>query len=121
MFEKISRDIQFSVYVRIDKMDGDFPLEISLDNLEKIQILYNIDYPKHIAIFSTLKLLCKRLKKRPELSESFKLFALSKEWESDGEFFLIVSSSKILISSSSPASDFSFSLTMDKKTFSSIP
>ena len=72
-------------------MSGDFPLEISLENLERLQKLYSLDWPKHIAIFSTLKLLSKRLKKRPELEKDFKLFALSIDWESDGAFFIIVS------------------------------
>jgi hypothetical protein len=72
-------------------MISDSANEISLENLKNLQKLFCQEWPKHIAIVTTLKLLIKRVEQRPELEKSFKLFALSSNWRKSGEVLLVVS------------------------------
>lgn len=72
-------------------MENNFPREISIENLGKLEKLYSRDWPKHVAIISSFQTFVKQFMKFPELKDRFKLFALSDEWENDGAFLATVS------------------------------
>ncbi|XP_070489891.1 uncharacterized protein [Chironomus tepperi] len=63
--------------------------EISLDNLQKFEDIFNEDREKHMVILLTIKTFVYRFEKFPELRNKAKLFALSDDWMNDGYFFMI--------------------------------
>jgi hypothetical protein len=69
--------------------------EVPLGNLEKLSAIYEKSLPKHVVIYSTIKLFTKRLKTFPELKNLFKLFAVSDDWENNGKFLAVVSFTSI--------------------------
>lgn len=71
-------------------MSGKFPCEVSIDNLEKLGVIFKVDWPKHVVMFSTIQTFVKRFEIFPELKEKVKIFALSENWENDGSFFITV-------------------------------
>lgn len=72
-------------------MSDKLPREIPLESGEILQKLYSRDWPKHILISNSFRLLLKQIKKFPELKCRLKIFALSEDWQSDGAFYAIVS------------------------------
>lgn len=67
--------------------------QISLDNLSILAALFERNaWPKHIVTISTLETILRRLDKYPELRTDFKLFVLSDDWPTSGEFYITVSS-----------------------------
>ena len=71
-------------------MSSEFPKEVSIDNLESLLEIFKINWPKHIAILSSIKTFAKRLKVVPEDKKKLKIIALSKSWEEDGSVLITV-------------------------------
>ena len=71
-------------------MTKDFPYEVSVDNLESLSGIFKVNWPKHVVMFSTIQTFVKRFKLFPELKEKVKIFVLSKNWKTDGSFFITV-------------------------------
>lgn len=65
--------------------------EIALENLESFVNIFSVDREKHVVILLTIKTFIYRFNKYPELRNRTKLFALTSDWENDGNFFMTVS------------------------------
>lgn len=72
-------------------MSDNVLIDISLDNLERLEEIYKVDWPKHIVIHSSLRTFTKQFQIFPELKQRMKLFVFSEDWKSDGAFLATVS------------------------------
>lgn len=71
-------------------MSNNFPREVSVENLESLENLFKINWPKHVVMFASIQTFVKRFKLFPELKEKVKIIALSDNWKNDGSFFITV-------------------------------
>lgn len=68
----------------------DFPREVPIEDLESLGDLYKVNWPKHVVMYSSIKVFVKRFELHPELKEKVKIFALTANWKIDGSFFITV-------------------------------
>lgn len=79
----------------------DYPREVSSKNLgyflEKLEKLYQKDWPKHFVIRSSLQMFIQRFRRFPNLTQRMKLFILSDDWENDGKFIATVNEDNLSV------------------------
>ena len=73
-----------------DKMSSRFPKEVSIENLASLGEIFRVNWPKHIAILSSILTFVERLKVQPEDKKKLKIIALSESWKQDGSVLITV-------------------------------
>lgn len=79
----------------------DYPREVSSKTLgyflEKLEKLYQKDWPKHFVMRSSLQMFIQRFRRFPNLTQRMKLFILSDDWENDGKFIATVNEDNLSV------------------------